>query len=116
MPLSWPSTLPAPLQGNLNGTRQPNKIVSEPEMGRPRRRVRFSGQVQYFDCSIKISKDLLPIFWNFYDQLSGGVDPFTWTHPVYGSMLVQFSGPDEPTESHSRGKLWTVSFRLEKLP
>ena len=114
--LSWPSDLPAPLQGALDGTPQNNKIVSKPEIGRPRRRKRFSGQVKYHNCTIKIVKEKLSIFWNFYDQLNSGVDAFTWTHPIYGALTVQFSGEDEPVEAHSKGKLWTISFRLEVLP
>jgi len=116
VPFSWPVTLPSPLQSNLTGTRQNNKIVSQPEIGRPRRRKRFSGQVKYYDCVIKITKDLLDDFWTFYDQLSSGTDSFTWTHPIYGSIQVQFSGEEEPTETHSKGKLWTISFKLEQLP
>jgi hypothetical protein len=84
-------------------------------MGRARVRARFSGQVQYFDATIKITKDLLADFWGFYEQLNYGVDEFTWTHPVHGAMTVRF-GEGEPVENHSRGKLWTVSFKLERLP
>lgn len=70
-------------------------IRSDFEGGYEQTRPRFTRQRKTFTVVYKLLPDAdKQTLENFYQQLRGGADAFTWTHPVYGTThTVRFTKP-----------------------
>lgn len=114
---TWPATLQSIVsEANFGLTLGDTVLRSDMDYGPQKVRRRFTKGVDTFSTSIYLTQAQYSFFYTFYNTtLNGGVNPFTFNHPITGvSSIFRFKGP--PQVSSIGGGNFTVSMEWEQLP
>lgn len=114
---TWPAGLPQYLESSgFQYTQQDQFIRTEMDAGPDFQRRRYTAASTLYGGNIQVTSSQHTTFWNFYNStLNGGVDSFTWEHPITESAAtVRFTAT--PTQSHLGGDLYQISIQLEIEP
>lgn len=114
---TWPASLPQELNAQgFNYTKQDQLIRTEMDAGPTFVRRRFTAAMEQFGGSVIVDATQYSTFWTFFDNtINGGVDEFTWVHPVTGSAAdVRFAAV--PSVASITGGFYRLSVQLEILP
>lgn len=115
---TWPASLPQNLNvGGFQYSQQDQAIRTEMDAGPAFVRRRFTAAATQFSGVVYVDSTQHATFWTFYNStINGGVDEFTWTHPIDGtSASVRFVGVPSVTPVQT-GVLFALSMQLEILP
>lgn len=84
VPQPWPATLQDILnEASFSYNKGSTVIVSEMEVGPPKKRRRATKSVDTFSCSITVTSAQFVTFQNYFDTtLAGGTIPFYFNHPI----------------------------------
>lgn len=118
MPEAWPGTLPQePL---YEGYREavPNGILrTQMDAGPPKQRRRYTAAPRRFTMTLCLTKAQVAVLDSFVlNNLNGGVDAFTWTHPRTGAGATYRFAGETPVYQAFADDLWVTSLSVEILP
>lgn len=115
---AWPATLPqSPLLDGYSEEAGDNVLRSQPEMGPPKTRRRFTARIDRLNLSYVMTTAQLGIFEAFWrTDLADGALPITMPHPRKGGSINAVPvGPYSATRDADTPD-WRVSFALNILP
>lgn len=118
---SWPSTLPG-LSIDLEEAPRANLLVTEMEVGPPKRRLRTSTVSLRVAVPMHVTGAQRATLLTFFDTTcAGGVTAFTWIDPATGSAAT-YAFRARPTfrlvvgNATKAGMLWSTTLELDRLP
>lgn len=87
--VDWPLSLPVARVGTIKERRVPSYVDDKPEVGKPRRRKRYTRTLRKFSFVISIDDSEKATLNTFIDTTTdGGVEQFYWTHPTTAAVHV----------------------------
>lgn len=121
---SWPQSLTrAPRVSSLSEQAPDVVLRTEMDVGQPKARRRFTGDVRRFDVSLDLTRAELDLFDAFFvDTIEGGALTFDWKHPRTGGdavcrmLNVPTYRPQGPRTATPAAEWWVVTFQMETLP
>jgi len=114
---SWPLTLQQFInESGFNLDIGDTSISTTMDVGLDKKRRRYTKGIDMFSVTIDLEKDDYLTLYNFYnDTLNGGVNSFTFDHPLTGvSSDWRFKGA--PNVAPKGGLWFRVSMKWELLP
>ena len=114
MASSWPSSIQQAFNsGSFRLSDEDNVIRSEVEMGKPKRRRRYTASRETFTGSFIVDSTGYATFKAFFNTtLVAGSLPFTHDHPITGTSTdFEFLGPYQISVAGGTYYTITVSFR-----
>jgi hypothetical protein len=112
----WPSSLPQKVDADkYKEAIQDNRLRSDPDMGPPKMRPRFSAVIETFSIEMNLTRDQSDDFITFYKSTTSfGTKEFQWTHPrTEATVMMRFAEPYSLVRVYHYVK---VAFTLEVLP
>lgn len=86
---TFPASLPKPLQDNYQPGAIDPWVEDAPEVGSNARRKRVTRALKTFSFTLRLTTAELATLETFYETtLSDGVDSFSWTDPVKGTVYT----------------------------
>ena len=114
MASAWPSTIQQAFnQGDFALTDEDNVIRSTVDIGKPKRRRRYTASRETFNGSFIVDATGYAVFKAFFDTtLAAGSLPFTHDHPITGTSAdFEFLGPYSLSVKGGYYYQVTISFR-----
>jgi hypothetical protein len=113
--IDWPSGLPVALLGSLNEGSSASYVNDESQVGRPRRRRRFTRTLKTFSFELTLTNAQATTLRTFVDTTSaGGVSEFNWTHPVT-AVAYEMRFVDLPQITQQTANAWRAGIVLEEI-
>ena len=113
--IDYPSTLPAPLQGQFGEDMLETKVQDNGEVGAARLRNRFTRSLDRWKFTLQLTGDQKDALYAFYETtLVRGVEPFNWTHPTT-AQTYEVVMSRRPSAKHFTVDLWKAEVELEEI-
>ena len=99
----WPTTFPGPLMGSYTFSRTPAYVEDTSEVGKSRRRLRYSKAFKQIKFSVKLTEAQVLELDTFYkDTCTWGVDSFVY-HDYLTDEDITVTFDEYPDIQHNEG-------------
>lgn len=116
MAQTWPGTLPQYfLKGSYMESPKQQFISSSGDLGRTRRRRRFTAEIKDVNGTMRMTRAQITILEEFYyNTCLGGTDSFEIIDP-FSMITNEYNFVKFPSYRHIGGDLFDVVFTLERI-
>ena len=114
---TWPTSLPqyGLLEPTSEAVPAPSLIISEMDVGPPKRRQRYTKEVHRFSMTMYLTATQVGTLETFYiTTLGHGVDSFDWVNPRTKAAATVWLA-SRPRYVAVTGTYWQVDFEIELL-